>query len=72
MALTLFIFKVSNLELSKSKSESNSNISNSTEALLETAKPINIVNENTTFLTAKVTFRGKSNSKKTTFPSIQS
>jgi hypothetical protein len=52
MALTLFLFKVSNLNISKSKTEDDDQL------VSETPTVQFVTDENTILLSAKVTFRG--------------
>ena len=57
MALTLFLFKVSNLELPKSKSEPS--VEDDDQLSLDTTTSQVVFDENLTLLCAKVTFRGR-------------
>ena len=56
MALTLFLFKVSNLNISKSKMDVIDEDEDQMTAETTTAQVVN--DENITLLSAKVTFRG--------------
>lgn len=56
MALTLFLFKVSNLNISKSKSENI--IEDENQSVSEISTVQLVTDENTTLLSAKVIFRG--------------
>ena len=56
MALTLFLFKVANLDILKSKHEAI--LENEEQLTPETPTVQFVTDENTTLLTTKVTFRG--------------
>lgn len=57
MALTLFLFKVSNLQLSKPKSKPDL-LDDEDQSLYDIPLPESSLDENITLLSAKVTFRG--------------
>ena len=58
MALTVFLFKVSHLNLSKNSSQVSLN-TNDSESVMDAPTVRLIVDDNTTLLSAKTIFRGK-------------